>query len=153
MSEPFRPPRGITGFNIDDTPAQRLERTSTFERWAHAVAQSSGQRATTVASTGNYDVMQFDGADLWLLHNHHLPLVAALGSAPVAGFAFAVQCEFIDIDVPAHLATWGPTVIPANHLNRELEHEDWANFSPPAQAHADKFKPTHVGHIVFTHWD
>lgn len=154
MTEPFRPPRGITGFNIDDTPVQRRERTDTFERWTHALAQSRGQRATAQPTAGNYDIMRFDGADLWLVHNHFLPLVAALASEPVAGFAFAVQCAFVDIDAPAHLSTWGPTILPAADLHRELDDDlDWANFSPPASAHADRFKPTHVGHVIFNHWD
>lgn len=106
-----------------------------------------------VESHGNYDVLSFSGADFWLVHNHFVPLVGALRVAPEVGFAFAVHCDFVDVGVPDHLASWGPEVVPAAELNRELSDEDWANFSPPARAHADRFKPTHVGHLLFNHWD
>lgn len=153
MTESFVPPRGVTGYNIDETAAQRRDRAEQFHAWGRALANADGQRATPQESQGNYDVLRFDGAELWLVHSHHVALVGALNQAPEAGFAFAIQCAFVDIDVPDHLATWGPQVVPAEELNRQLRDSDWANFSPPARAHADRFKPTHLGHLVFNHWD
>ena len=150
---PFRPPRGCTGFNIDDTPADRRTRTDLFHRWGRALAQSMDQRAEPAPSTGNYDILRFDGTDLWLLHNRFVPVTAAITQPPEAGFAFAVVGTFVDIDIPHHLTAWGPTPIPAADLNRTIVDEDWTHFSPPARTHADRLKPTTVGHILFNHWD
>ncbi len=97
--------------------------------------------------------MQLEGSDRWLLHNHHVPLVGALATPPEAGFAYAVQCEFVPVDIPTHLIGWGPSVVAADELNRALVDDDWTNFAPPARIHADRFKPTTIGHILFNHWD
>ena len=147
-------PRGITGFNIDDPPGQRTQLREGFVAWCRAHAEATAGRAVPVETDGNFDVVSIAKQNVWLLQNRFLPIVGVVDRPPKAGFAFAVEGDFIDLPPgPAHLTDWGPTLLPSNILNRELTNDDWEQFSPPAQQHADRFKPTQVGHVLFNYWE
>lgn len=146
-------PRGTTGFNIDNPNGAIAERRASFHRWCHAFAAASGGSATALESSGNFDVVAVEKLGLWLLQNRFLPIVGVLEIPPTAGFAYAVEGTYVDMEPPVHLATWGPTRLEAQELNRLLRCADWELFSPPARAHADRFKPTTVGHVFFNYWD
>lgn len=156
MMHEFVLPKGVTGFNIDDTPAAASNRTGTFVSWCRALGDVLQSRTVhEAASAGNFDAVSFESHELWLLQNRHMSLAGAVAKSPSPGFAYAVEGEFIDVGIalPPHLATWGPTLLSAATLNRELAVDDWVEFSPPARDHADQYKPTRIGQVVFNYWD
>lgn len=146
-------PRGATGFSIDDTPAEAAARLDSFHTWCRAFATATNGHAELADSSGRFDVVFIEQLGLWFLQNRFLPLVGVLEAPPTAGFAYAVEGTYVDIEPPAHLTNWGPTRLRSHELNRLLRDDDWARFSPPARAHADRFKPTTVGHVIFNYWD
>lgn len=157
MTDAFVVPRGVTGFNIDDTDHGRLARRTQFVEWARVLGDTVSSTTTLVETGTRFDTVCFDRLGLWLVHNAWVPLIGAVDHHPKPGFAYAVDTTFVDIAhvvaAAPHLSAWGPEIVPADDLNRPLTDTDWATFTSPARAHADRYKPTLVRHLLFNFWD
>ncbi len=125
--------------------------------WLHSLGNSfEGQvRVQELQSNviRSFDAFELEGLGLWLLHNKFASTVGVVPDAPKAGFAYAVDQEFVRLDVPDFLRGWGPIVPSAIDLNADLTDAHWQLITTTDRAYADKFKPTKLSHVLFNYWD
>ena len=136
--------------------AQVRERTEAARSWVHALANSHGTAAEERPTDGvirSFDVFVVDGLSLWLLHNRFVGVIGAVAEEPAPGRGWAVDQTFVDMAVPDHLRSWGPTIPGADALNASLTPERWGDVSARARTYADTYKPETVAQVLFNYWD
>ncbi len=150
----FELPFSVTGFGMDHSNADIVARRDAFLSWARAVGASLDSAVIEVEAAeehASFDAVHLELVGVWLLHNRYVPLLGVLPVAPVPGDAWAVAGEYTDLELPEHVAAWGPTVIAGAALNAPLE-TNLDGLGLGAQEQADRYKPETVGHVVFNYW-
>ncbi len=150
----FALPFSVTGFGMDHSDADVAARRDSFLTWARAVGASLDCAVAEVAPGGehaSFDAVHLERVGVWLLCNRYVPLVGVLPVAPVPGDAWAVAGEYTDLEIPEHVASWGPNVVEGAALNARLE-SSLDGLGLGAQEQADRYKPQTVGHVVFNYW-
>ncbi len=142
---------------LDSNQADMLAERESFLPWLHALASSQGGRVQVredeSAAPRSFSAFELEGMGLWILHNHWTSVIGAVATAPIAGFAFAVNSPFERLEIPDFLRGWGPTIPSAADLHRELTDAHWPNVTLSSRTYADRFKPTKVSHVLFNYWD
>lgn len=150
----FELPRGITGFGLDHPQSELAERRRDFVAWARSVASAFDSTAIELPlgdPIPSFDLVKLERVDHWLLHNRFVPVVGVLANEPEPGTSWAVAGEYVDLELPGHLAGWGPRLLDAADLNAPLT-QSLESLGLGAVEQADRYKPETIGHVVFNYW-
>ena len=151
----FYLPRLCLGSDLNAADLKRV--ADGFLPWLRAFANSRDGAVRAVETpaglTTSFDAFELAGQGLWILHNRFTSLVGGVKDLPRAGFAYAVDAEFVSLEVPSFLQSWGPVVPTPKELHSELTSQHWQHLTISDRTYADKFKPTQVSHVLFNYWD